>query len=233
MIPWKLLDSARAPGGSSELWLYQRGEEFSIRVSGTELMNSSQHGSEEVLAELACERICDRPEAKVLIGGLGMGYTLSAALRGLKPDGKAVVSELVPAVVKWNQEYMGHLAGHPLRDERVEVREIDVAKVIKSDQRVWDAILLDVDNGPEGLTRRNNNWLYSENGLSSAYFALKYGGVLAIWSAGPDKGFTQRLHKIGYEVDVVTVRARRTRGERHTIWFAKRDSGVVARANRS
>ncbi len=226
MTAWKLLDSARAPGGSGELWLHQRGEEFSIRVSGTELMNSRQHGSEEVLAELACERIADRPEPRVLIGGLGMGYTLSAALRSLPPHGKVVVSELVPAVVKWNQEYMGHLAGHPLRDERVEVREMDVAKVIKGEPKAWDAILLDVDNGPEALTRRGNNWLYSENGISSAYFALKLGGFLAVWSAGPDKGFTQRLHKVGYEVDVVPVRSRRTRGEMHTIWLARRDAGV-------
>ncbi|HEY9841282.1 MAG TPA: hypothetical protein V6D23_12555 [Candidatus Obscuribacterales bacterium] len=234
MDSWKLLDSARAPGNGGELWLYQRGPEYSIRVNGTELMNSCQHGSEEELAELACERIARRPHARVLIGGLGMGYTLSAALRSLGPDSEIVVSELVPAVVQWNREFMSHLAGDPLNDPRVLVREQDVAKIIQNEQRAWDAILLDVDNGPEGLTRKGNDWLYGINGLSSAYFALRPGGVLAVWSAAPDKGFTQRLYKIGYDVDEVRVRSRRTRGDHHVIWLAGRfDDSRVQKISRA
>lgn len=229
MIPWTHLDSARAPDGG-ELLFYRRGEEFSIRVSGTELMNSRQHGSEEALAELAWEMLAGRAEPRFLIGGLGMGFTLAAALRVLPPDGKVVVAELVSSVVSWNREHMGHLAGHPLKDERVEVQVSDVGRLIKKDQKTYDAILLDVDNGPQGLTRKSNNWLYSESGLSSAYFALRPGGVLAVWSSGPDKGFTQRLEKIGFEVDVVTVRARKTRGEKHTIWLARRDDPSKLRA---
>lgn len=221
-MTWELLDSARAPGAGGELLFYKRGDEFSIRVSGTELMNSRQHGSEEELAELAVECLRNRQELRLLIGGLGMGYTLASALRCMSPADQVVVAELVPAVVRWNQEHMGHLAGNPLKDPRVQVREMDVAKVMQKEQKAWDAIMLDVDNGPEGLTRKGNNWLYGINGLSAAYFALRPGGVLAVWSAGPDKGFAQRLQKIGYEVNELRVRARRTRGDNHTIWLAIR-----------
>lgn len=225
---WTFLDSARAPNGG-ELLFYRRGEEFSIRVSGTELMNSRQHGSEEALAEIAWEYLAGREQPHFLIGGLGMGYTLSAALKVLPGDARVTVAELVPSVVQWNREHMGHLAGHPLQDARVEVQVTDVARVIKKEVKAFDAILLDVDNGPNGLTKRSNNWLYSENGLSTAYFALRPGGMLAVWSSGPDKTFTERLHKIGYEVDVIPVRARKTRGEMHTIWLARRDDPAKLR----
>ncbi len=223
MNPWKLLDIAQAPKKGGELRLYQRGAEFSIRVDNHELMGSHEHGSEEALGELACARIADRSRPLVLIGGLGMGYTLAAALRRLGPEGRIVVAELVPAVVAWNRGPLGHLAGHPLQDQRVVVREVDVAQILRSEQLAYDAVLLDVDNGPEGLTRKGNDWLYSLTGLSTAFEALKPGGVLAVWSAGPDRAFTQRLQKVGFKVDEVRVRARGARGgARHAIWLAGR-----------
>ncbi len=223
MIRWTLLDIAPASGNSGELRLYQRGEEFSIRVGNCELMNSRVHGSEDALGELACARIANRPRPRILIGGLGMGYTLSAALHGLGAEGRVVVAELVPAVVAWNRGPLGDLAGHPLDDDRVTVREIDVAQIIRAEQCAYDAILLDVDNSPKGLTSKGNDWLYSLSGLRVALAALRPGGVLAVWSAGPDQAFTQRLRKVGFKVDEVRVRARGARGgARHTVWIAER-----------
>jgi spermidine synthase len=159
----------------------------------------------------------------VLVGGLGMGYTLAAALRHLGPDAELVVAELVPAVVRWNREFIGGYAGHPLQDSRVTVREGDIARILKRERESFDAILLDVDNGPEGLTHRANDWLYSDAGLSAAHDTLRPGGVLAVWSAGPDRGFSERLRRTGFEVAVHTVRAHAgRRGARHTIWLATR-----------
>lgn len=222
MIRWTLLDSVQAPGGE-HLHLLQRDQEFSIRVGNQELMNSRVFGSEQALAELACMRIAQRTAARVLIGGLGMGYTLAAALGALNADAGIVVAELVPSVVTWNRGLLGHLAGHPLDDARVQVRELDVAKIIRKETRAYDAILLDVDNGPEGLTRKENDWLYGLGGLNAAYAALRPGGVLAIWSAGYDPAFTQRLIKIGFDADEKRVRARGTSGgARHIIWLATR-----------
>lgn len=221
MIPWTLLDIAQAPGNGEELRLYKRGAEFSIRVGNSELMNSRVHGSEEALARLACERIAAHPRPRVLIGGLGMGYTVSAALRVLGIDGQVVVAELSPAVVAWNRGPLADLAGNPLQDERVEIREIDVALIIKTELHAYDAILLDVDNGPQGLTRKGNDWLYSLNGLNMALAALRPGGVLGVWSAAPDKAFTRRLRTAGFKVDEVCVRARGAfGGAKHTIWIA-------------
>lgn len=223
MKRWMLLGVAQASGDRKELRLYRRDEEFSIRVDGSELMNSRVHGSEDSLGDLACARIADCPRPRVLIGGLGMGYTLSAALRGLSAQGRVIVAELIPAVVEWNRGPLGDLAGHPLRDDRVTVREVDVAKILRAEQRAYDAILLDVNNGPEALTRTRNDWLYALNGLSAAFAALRPGGVLAVWSAGPDKAFNERLRKTGFEVEEVCVRANGARGgSRHTIWFAGR-----------
>lgn len=211
------------PGSGPEMRLYRRGGEFSIRVDEDELMNSQVHGSEDALAEIACGRVSDRPQPRVLIGGLGMGYTLAAALRGLGPAGRVVVAELVPAVVAWNRGPLAALAGRPLADSRVTVREVDVRKVIQTDKSGFDAIMLDVDNGPEGLTRQENNWLYGLDGLSAAFAALRSGGVLAVWSAGPDPAFTQRLHKVGFMVEEVRVRLTGVaQGERHTIWLGSR-----------
>jgi len=224
MIPWKLLGCAQVPGSSEELCLYRRGSEFSIRVSARELMNSRTHGSEDALAELACARISDRPCPRVLIGGLGMGYTTAAALRQLGTGAQVVVAELVPEVVEWNHDFLAVLAGHPLRDARVAVREVDVAQILRSEHRMYDAILMDVDNGPEGLILKGNDWIYSPDGLKAAYAALTPSGVLAIWSAAPDRAFTKRLVRAGFKVDEARVRARSGGGGRHTIWLAVRIS---------
>ena len=221
MVPWEFLDSVPVPGGQGELRLFKRGEEFSIRLDRSELMNSRLHGSEDALAELACARIAGRRQPQVLIGGLGMGYTTAAALHRLGDDGRLIVAELMPAVVKWNRGLLADLAGRPLEDDRVTVREVDVAQILKTEHGAYDAILLDVDNGPEALTRKANDWLYSRPGLAAASTALRPVGVLAVWSAGPDAAFTQRLRDAGFEVEEVRVRARDSRkGARHTIWLA-------------
>jgi spermidine synthase len=226
MVPWEFLDSTAVPGSKGELRLYRRGEEFSIRLDRCELMNSRSHGSEDALAELACARIADRSQPQVLIGGLGMGYTTAAVLQRLDADGRVVVAELAPGVVKWNRGPLADLAGRPLEDNRVTVREIDVAEILKAERRAYDAILLDVDNGPEGLTRKGNDWLYSPSGLGAALAALRPGGVLAVWSASPNPAFRQRLDETGFEVSECRVRARGARkGASHTIWLAERGGG--------
>jgi spermidine synthase len=221
MTPWELIDSAPVPGKGGELSLYRRNDEFSIKLSGRgELMNSRVHGSEDALAEQTCARLTDTVTPRLLIGGLGMGFTLAAALRCVGAQARLTVSELVPAVIAWNQGPLGEPAGNPLRDPRVTVHQGDVARVLMSARQAYDAVLLDVDNGPEALTRKQNNWLYSENGLASAYATLRPGGVLAVWSAGTDRAFTLRLRKVGFDVDEVRVRAHGSKGARHIIWFA-------------
>ncbi|MDX2494913.1 MAG: hypothetical protein QNK27_08135 [Desulfuromusa sp.] len=225
MIPWKLIDTAQIPDNGGELQLHQRNTEFSISiVGGGVLMSTRAHGSEDALAEVACSEISGRSPARVLIGGLGMGFTLAAALHQLEPDAEVVVAELVPAVVKWNRDYLGEHAGHPLQDKRTSVCEDDVAKTIKAEQQAYDAILLDVDNGPEGLTHKKNNWLYSVEGLQASYAALRSKGLLAVWSAGPDRKFTARLRQVGFKVEQVKVRERDNKGGHHTIWLARRGS---------
>jgi spermidine synthase len=220
MIPWEQLDRASIPGGRGEITLQRRGEELSIRVDRAELMNSRMHGSEEKLAELGCAPIRERKRAAVLIGGLGMGFTLRAALAELAPDATVVVAELVPAVVAWARGPMAELFDGSLDDPRVDVRLADVADLIASGKGDYDAILLVVDNGPVGLSRRENDRLYSMAGLAAARSALTPGGVLAVWSAHPDKGFAARLRQSGFEVDEVNTRARGKRGARHVIWLA-------------
>ena len=223
MTPWVLLDSTQIPGNGGELRLYQRRDEFSIMVVGQgELMNSRMHGSEDALAELTCARLPDVAQPSLLIGGLGMGFTLAAALRQLGEQAQVVVAELVPAVVRWNQGPLGEHAGQPLRDPRVTVREGDVARLLKSARSAFDAILLDVDNGPEGLTHKDNDWLYAESGLNAAYTALRPQGILAVWSAGPAQDFRQRLRKAGFDVEELRVHAHGNKGTRHVIWFARR-----------
>ena len=223
MTPWILLDSAQVPGNSGELRLYQRNDEFSIKITGRgELMNSRVHGSEDALAEHTCARLVNSKTPQLLIGGLGMGFTLAAALKHLGSGAQVEVAELIPAVVSWNKGPLGEQSGQPLRDPRVTVIEKDVALLLKAAEQSYDAILLDVDNGPEGLTHKQNDWLYSINGLSEACVALRPGGILAVWSAGPDNTFTQRLRKTGFETDEIRVRAHGSKGARHTIWFAVR-----------
>jgi spermidine synthase len=225
VIPWILLDSASVPGGSSALRLLRRGAEFSIRLGRDELMNSRLSGSEEALATMACERIRSRKAPRILIGGLGMGFTLRAALASLGPDAGIAVAELVPAVVKWARGPMIEVFGDSLADPRVSIHEGDVGQLIRSGRSTFDAILLDVDNGPEGLTRDANDVLYDLQGLSAARTALRPGGVLAVWAARPDPKFTQRLRKADLEVDEVKVRANKSRaGATHIIWIATRDS---------
>ena len=221
MIPWKLLSRTRTPDNTSELTLSQRDAEYSIRVNGLELMNSRMFGSETRLAELSCGEIADRQHACVLIGGLGMGYTLSAALRSLHPDANVLLAELIPSVVEWNQGVLGALADHPLEDSRVTVRIDDVVHVINRSMSAFDAILLDVDNGPNSVTQKGNDELYSLSGVSRIHRALRPGGVVAVWSASPDTGFTQRLKTSSFHVIKHNVRARtQKKGPIHTIWIA-------------
>ncbi len=221
MIPWEEVDRAEVPGGEGEVILRRRGTEFSIRTATTELMNSRLHGSEDALAELTCSRITRKTGQTILVGGLGMGYTLAAALQHSGGDTLITVAELIPAVVRWNREHLGHLAGKPLDDCRVVIQQEDVAETISRKKSAWDAILLDVDNGPDGLTRKANDRLYGVTGLKSMFLALRPGGILAIWSSGADEQFTRRLKQCKFQTEIVTVRARKPgKGARHTIWLA-------------
>ncbi|MCU0685579.1 MAG: hypothetical protein MUF34_25610 [Polyangiaceae bacterium] len=223
MKPWELIDRVPVPGTSGTMSLLQRGHERSIMVDGAQLMSSLVHGSEDALAELACGRVAGRTGARVLIGGLGMGFTLAAALRTLGPDAEVVVAELVPGVIAWNRGPLGPVAGRPLDDPRAAVVEGDVARPIGEAPARWDAILLDVDNGPAGLTRPANDWLYAPPGLEAARAALRPRGVLAVWSAAPDRAFTRRLERAGYDVELLPLRARgRAGGQRHLVWLATR-----------
>jgi spermidine synthase len=222
MIPWQHLDTAQVPGDGDELRLMRRGSEYSIMTGGIELMNSRLSGSEEALATLAFERIGDRPEARVLIGGLGMGFTLRAALAAFGPDARIVVAELVPGVIAWARGPLGELYGDSLADPRAGIREGDVGALIREAEGAFDAILLDVDNGPGGLSRKENDGLYSPAGLATSRRALRPGGVLEVWSSTRDNGFTKRLKQAGYAVEEIGVRAHKGRGARHVIWMATR-----------
>ena len=223
MIPWSLIDTAPVPGGTGELRLMRRGSEFSIKLGQNELMNSRLSGSEESLATIVCERIRNRKAPEILIGGLGMGFTLRAALASVGPGARITVAELVPAVLAWAHGPMAEIFGESLTDPRVTLRQADVGQLIKSKDPMFDAILLDVDNGPEGLTRESNNALYDIRGLSATYAALNPGGVLAVWSSGPNRKFSSRLPIAGFEVDERRVRANGSRGGAwHVIWIATR-----------
>ena len=224
MIPWKLLGTAKTSRNGAELRLNQRDAEFSIKADNQELMNSQAHGSEDALAKLACERLAHRPKVRALIGGLGLGYTLRAALDELNHDAEVVVAEIVPDVVQWNRDYLGHLAGSPLEDRRVDVQVTDVAEIIESGKGDYNAIMLDVDNGPQAMTQEGNDWIYSFDGLESLYRALRPKGVLSIWSTDPDPAFTKRLLKTGFKVEEVTVRARggKKGGGHYVVWVATR-----------
>lgn len=227
MIPWSLLDTAQIPGGGGELRLMRRGAEFSIMLGDAELMNSRLSGSEEALVTLSCARIRARERPRILIGGLGMGFTLRAALAVLGAGARIIVAELAPAVLAWARGPMAAVFHNSLTDPRVSIQESDVGRLIRSSRSTYDAILLDVDNGPEGLTRKANDRLYNMEGLRAARAALRPGGVLAVWSSGPDRNFTQRLRKIGFGVDEVRVRANGARGARRVIWIATPlDSGT-------
>ncbi len=222
MKPWELLGQTRAPDGA-ELSLTLRSGEYVILANGKSLMSSRMHGSEEALATFACARIHGRrePRVSVLIGGLGMGFTLRAALDLLPADAEIVVAELLPAIVEWNRGPLGPLAGQPLKDRRVRLEPGDVAVAIRSSANAFDAILLDVDNGPAAFATSGNAGLYNDAGLAAAHAALRKGGVLAVWSAREDRRFEQRLRYAGFRVDVQRVRARLKKGgPRHTIFLA-------------
>jgi spermidine synthase len=221
MIPWEKIDTAKIPGSDGELRLMRRGKEFSIKLGTNELMNSRLSGSEAALATLAAKKIEQIAKPHVLIGGLGMGFTLRAALTVLGSKAQIVVAELVPAVVAWARGPMAPVFGECLDDPRVKVRETDVGEIIRAPRAAFDAILLDVDNGPEGLTRKGNDALYSAAGLNAAKTALRRGGVLGVWSSGPDPAFTKRLGGAGFDVNEVNIRATgRGGGSRHVIWIA-------------
>lgn len=224
MIPRKLIDSADIPGGG-RLRLMRRGADFSILLGPVELMSSRLSGSEEALATLACARVA-RAAPAILIGGLGMGFTLRAALAVLGADATVAVAELVPAVIAWARGPMAALSGASLADPRVRIVEGDVAALIGGGRSAFDAILLDVDNGPDGLTRAANDRLYDKGGLRAARAALRPSGILAVWSSAPDKGFTARLGDAGFAVEEMAVRANGARGgARHVIWLAMKTGG--------
>ena len=221
MIPWLQLDTARVPGADVQLRLMQRGGEFSMMLGQNELMSSRLSGSEEALATLACRRIEAVKSPHILIGGLGMGFPLRAALAVLGGDARIMVAELVPAVIAWARGPMADIFGDSLDDPRASIREADVVDVIRSHDSAFDAILLDVDNGPEGLIRKANDALYDLKGLNAIRRALRPGGVLAVWSSGPNPLFSKRLRAAGFDVNEVAVRATTKRsGSRHVIWFA-------------
>jgi spermidine synthase len=221
MIPWVKIDTARIPGSDEELRLMRRGAEFSIMLGSNELMNSRLSGSEAALATLAAKKIEAVKTPRVLIGGLGMGFTLRAALGALGGSARIVVAELVPAVVAWARGPMAGIFANSLDDPRVEILEVDVAEVIGRHPQTFDAILLDVDNGPEGLTHKANDALYDVPGLKRAYTALRRGGVLAVWSSGPNAKFSSKLRQAGFVVNEVAVRATgKGGGARHVIWIA-------------
>lgn len=223
MKPYLKLDEARLPDGRS-LELYTHDGDYFIQQDGEIIMTSRAHSSEEDLSTLGCAPIQDRADARVLVGGLGLGYTLKAALEVLPPTAKVVVSEILPAVLRWNEEHVGHLCGHPLKDPRVEVRLEDVTDIIGNSRNEWDAMLLDVDNAPDSHIVRSNAGMYSPGGLAVCRRALTKGGILAIWSGGTTRGFTRRLESSGFEAREHHVHPRGVSGTLcHSIWIARRD----------
>jgi spermidine synthase len=220
--PFELLAQTFSPEGSA-INLVRRGDEFLILANGATLMSSRMHGSEEALATLACQRLRTSNRPSILIGGLGMGFTLRAALDLLPPDATVLVAELLPAVVDWNRGPLAPLAAHPLIDKRVRVETRDVSLTLTSHPAQFDAILLDVDNGPAAFTASNNVSLYDLAGIAAAHAALKSNGVLAVWAANEDRQFEQRLRHAGFNVQLHRVRARlKKRGPRHTIFLAQK-----------
>jgi spermidine synthase len=221
VIAWELLGRTRTPEGE-EMSLTRQGHEYVILAAGKPLMSSRMHGSEEALASFGCATARTREAPCVLVGGLGMGFTLRATLDLLPPDATVVVAELIPGVVEWNRGPLGPLAGHPLKDARVQIEIGDVASTVRSSTGRFDAVLLDVDNGPAAFTASLNTRLYNDAGLAAARVALKHGGVLAVWSAWEDRKFEQRLRHGGFAVQVERVRARLKKGgPRHTIFLGR------------
>ncbi len=222
MVPRDLIATARVPGGA-ELMLYRRGSDHMICLDRNELMSSRMAGSEEALAVMAAERLEGRKAPHLLIGGYGMGFTLRAALKALGRDARVTVAEIVPEIIDWARGPMAELMAGCLDDRRVDLVMGDVGEVIAAARGTYDAILLDVDNGPDGLSRAGNDGLYSPRGLGVAKGALKPGGILAVWSAAPDKAFAKRMGGSGFVVEEVGVRARSNgKGPMHIIWFGQK-----------
>ena len=224
MDRWILIERAIVPASKIELTLSQRNDDFAIRIPGQpgDLMNSRMHHSEDRLAEIGCAGIDENEPARILVGGLGMGFTLAAVLKIVGSAAEVIVAELVPAVVDWNRGSLGECAGRPLQDERTHVYPGDVADLLKQGSDQFDAILLDVDNGPEAMTHSENEWLYSAAGLQRIFEKLRPGGSVAIWSARADPVFAKRLEKSDFNVQMRKVRARPGKGSRHTIFVAQR-----------
>jgi spermidine synthase len=224
MNPLELLGETHTPDGT-DMKLVRRGNEYIILANGKSLMSSRMHGSEEALADFACRRAGKLDQPGVLIGGLGMGFTLRATLDLLPPGAQVFVAELVPAVVEWNRGPLAQLAGHPLKDKRVRVEINDVTDTLRSRPAEFDAILLDVDNGPSAFTASSNAGLYDDRGIAACFAALKEEGVLAVWSSREDRKFVQRLRYGKFAVEAHTVRARLKKGgPRHTIFVAHKSS---------
>ena len=221
MNPWELLGQSRTPEGT-EMTLTRRGNEYMILADGKDLMSSRMRGSEEELARLGCDRARTMESPCVLVGGLGMGFTLRATVDVLPGDAKVVVAELMPAVVEWNRGALGPLANHPLDDRRVEVVIGDVAVLLTESPGRFDAVLLDVDNGPAAFSQVSNAGLYDNAGLIKVRASLRPGGVVAVWSAWDDRKFEHRLRHHGFVVETHHVRARlRQGGPRHTIFVGR------------
>ncbi len=223
MKAWQLL--AEAPvGDGGTMRLAKQDAEYIISIDGKTLMSSRMHGSEEALATAACQRLRTTSPPRVLIGGLGMGFTLAATLNVLPPDAVVTIVELVPAVVEWNRGRLGECAGHPLSDKRVKVVINDVGFVLRGGANRFDAILLDVDNGPDALTTISNHSLYDNAGVQASHAALTDGGVLAVWSAWEDRKFEQRLRRHGFRTHVERVRARLKKGgPYHTLFLGLKE----------
>ena len=223
MTPRELVGTAEVPGGPP-LRLFRRGADFMIVLERNELMSTRMSGSEVALGTMTCQRLAGGPAPRLLIGGYGMGFTLRSVLDLLGPEASVVVAELVPGIIGWARGPMASLTAGCLDDPRVTLETGDVADIIRRDRGCYDAILLDVDNGPDGLTRPANDGIYSTRGIEAAWRALRPGGILAVWSAAPDAPFARRLASAGFSVDEVRVKARDNgKGATHVIWFARRD----------
>jgi spermidine synthase len=220
MLPWEPLGTARTPDGT-ELVLARRGDEFVVRAGGHVLMSSRQHGSEEAMARVAAQ-VLGRSGVRVLIGGLGLGYTLRAVLDAAASDADVMVAEFVGELVAWNRGALAPLAGRPLDDDRVRVSVGDVAALVSRHQHTFDAVLLDVDNGPTALVDEGNDRLYGRRGLARLFESLRRGGTAVVWSAGPDAAFERRAADAGFRVRLERPHAQGTRGVRHALFVLQR-----------
>lgn len=223
MRHWSLVGEAPIPGSQKALSLYQGKDDYFITITGGggELMSTRKHGSEDALGRLPCRLLGRKQNARVLIGGLGMGFTLAAALAELGPCAEVTVAELIPEVVEWNRGPLGERSGRPLDDPRTRVHLGDIARLLRHQPGHYDVIAMDVDNGPEGFTTPGNDWLYSTSGITAAGRALKPGGILAYWSAARDADFSDLLRQCGFMAEEHAVFAHGSKGPRHTIWVAR------------